>query len=349
LDEQQFTLIVNRRPLVSSYNLTVNEDIATPLVSQDIANSYSDPDGNPIAGIQITALPRHGNLVLNNATLTQDATIPFASVSNIIYQPSPDYTGYDTLYWKASDGFSYSKVSASINYTIVPVDDPPVITFLETDSLDYDLGSEDAQILTALFEANDVDSDSLTRAEIRFRPDDFEPEHDRLLFTPTPAITGIYSEATGELLLTGKATVQQYIQAIRSIQYNYIDLEDINLGTKRVTITLSDGESLSAPRDRYIELIYTFEGIDIPNAFTPNGDNANDVWRISASKGVDQYNEAEIKIYSKRGLLLYQTVGFDKAWDGTYKGEVLPADTYYYTIDLKYNKIMYKGIVTILR
>jgi gliding motility-associated-like protein len=349
LDEQQFTLIVNRRPVASSYNLAINEDIATPLVSQDIANSYSDPDGNPIAGIQITGLPRHGNLVLNNATLTQDATIPFASVSNVIYQPAQDYTGHDTIYWKASDGFSYSKVSASINYTIAPVDDPPVITFLETDSLDYDLGSEDAQILTALFEANDVDSDSLTRAEIRFRPDDFEPEHDRLLFTSTPTITGIYNEATGELLLTGKTTIQEYVQAIRTIQYNYIDLEDINLGTKRVTIALSDGESLSTPRDRYIELIYTFEGIDIPNAFTPNGDHANDVWRISASKGVDQYNEAEIKIYSKRGQLLYQSVGFDKAWDGMYNGEILPADTYYYTIDLKYNKIMYKGIVTILR
>ncbi len=349
LDEQQFTLIVNRRPLASSYNLAINEDIATPLVSQDIINSYSDPDGNPIAGIQITGLPRHGNLVLNNTTLTLDATIPFASVSNVIYQPAQDYTGYDTIYWKASDGFSYSKVSASINYTIAPVDDPPVITYLETDSLDYDLGSEDAQILTALIEVNDVDSDSLTRAEVRFRPDDFEPDHDRLLFTSTPTITGIYSETTGELLLTGKAPIQEYIQALRTIQYNYVDLEDIELGTKRVSIALSDGESLSTPRDRYIELIYTFEGIDIPNAFTPNGDHANDVWRISASKGVDQYNEAEIKIYSKRGLLLYQMVGFEKAWDGMYNGEVLPADTYYYTIDLKYNKILYKGIVTILR
>jgi gliding motility-associated-like protein len=349
LDEQQFTLIVNRRPVVSSYSLAINEDIATPLVSQDIANSYSDPDGNPIAGIQISALPRHGNLVLNNTTLTVDATIPFASVSNIIYQPAPDYTGYDTIYWKASDGFSYSKVSASINYTIAPVDDPPVITFLETDSLDYDLGSEDARILTALIEVNDVDSDSLTRAEVRFRPDNFEPEHDRLIFTSTPTITGIYSEATGELLLSGKAPIQEYVQALRTIQYNYINLEDIKLDTKRVSIALSDGESLSTPRDRYIELLYTFEGIDIPNAFTPNGDNANDVWRISASKGVDQYNEAEIKIYSKRGMLLYQTVGFEKAWDGMYNGEILPADTYYYTIDLKYNKILYKGIVTILR
>jgi gliding motility-associated-like protein len=184
---------------------------------------------------------------------------------------------------------------------------------------------------------------------VRFRPDNFEPEHDRLIFTSTPTITGIYSEATGELLLSGKAPIQEYVQALRTIQYNYINLEDIKLDTKRVSIALSDGESLSTPRDRYIELLYTFEGIDIPNAFTPNGDNANDVWRISASKGVDQYNEAEIKIYSKRGMLLYQTVGFEKAWDGMYNGEILPADTYYYTIDLKYNKILYKGIVTILR
>lgn len=351
LDEQQYTLTVNHRPVVSSFALSINEDIATAFLAQNFSGAYADPDGNPLTEIQFTALPRHGNLSLNSTMLTVDSKIPFSSIGNVIYRPATDYVGNDTIYWKASDGFSYSNASAYISYTIAPVDDAPVITFLETDSLQYELGSEDPRILTALFDAKDVDSEFLTSAEIRFRPDNFEPEHDLLIFTPTTNITGTYNETTGELLLSGTATVQEYVQAIRTIQYNYIDLTDINLITKRVSIALSDGVNLSSIDDRfrYIQLIYTFEGIDIPNAFTPNGDNANDVWKISASKGLEQYDDAEIKIYNKRGTLLYKTAGFGRSWDGIYNGEVLPPDTYYYTIDLKYNKITYKGIVTILR
>ncbi|HEY9049703.1 MAG TPA: tandem-95 repeat protein [Ohtaekwangia sp.] len=353
LDEQQYTLVVNHRPVITSYTLSINEDIATPLKAQDFSNAYTDADGNPLTEIQFTALPRHGNLVMNATPLTVNAKVPFSSIATVIYQPMTNYAGYDTIYWKASDGLSYSAASASINYTIAAVNDPPEITFLETDSLDYELGSEEPIIMTAQFNAIDVDTDSLTGAELRFRTENFEAEHDRLLFTPTATITGTYNELTGELLLSGKAPVQEYVQAIRSIQYNYIDLTEIELITKRLSIALNDGESLSTVKDRYIELIYTFEGIDIPNAFTPNGDTRNDVWVITSSKkadsGVEQYKSAEIRIYTKRGKLVFEDIGFQKPWDGMLNGEVLPPDTYYYTIDLKYNKIMYKGIVTILR
>jgi gliding motility-associated-like protein len=48
---------------------------------------------------------------------------------------------------------------------------------------------------------------------------------------------------------------------------------------------------------------------------------------------------------------MFETIGFDKEWDGRYNGELLPPDTYYYTIDLNltYINTNYKGIVTILR
>jgi len=353
LDEQQYTLVVNHRPVISSFAIAINEDIATALQAQSFTNAYTDADGNPLTEIQFTKLPGHGNLVVNATPLTVNAKVPLTSIANVIYQPAGNYDGYDTIYWLASDGMSYSAASASINYTINPVNDPPEITFLESDSLKYELGSEDPVTMTALFNAIDVDSDSLTGAELRFRTENFETEHDRLLFTPTATITGTYNELTGELLLSGKAPVQEYIQAVRSIQYNYIDLTDIQLKTKRLSIALNDGESLSTVKDRYIQLIYTFEGIDIPNAFTPNGDAYNDVWVITSSKkadsGVDQYKSAEIRIYTKRGKLVFEDIGFRKPWDGMLNGELLPPDTYYYTINLNYNKITYKGIVTILR
>ena len=42
--------------------------------------------------------------------------------------------------------------------------------------------------------------------------------------------------------------------------------------------------------------------------------------------------------------------GFEKEWDGYVNGQVLPSDTYFYTIDLnlQYMKKTYKGAVTIL-
>jgi hypothetical protein len=41
--------------------------------------------------------------------------------------------------------------------------------------------------------------------------------------------------------------------------------------------------------------------------------------------------------------------GFEVPWDGTSNDEPLPPDVYYYTIDLLYNNVRYKGAVTILR
>jgi gliding motility-associated-like protein len=52
-----------------------------------------------------------------------------------------------------------------------------------------------------------------------------------------------------------------------------------------------------------------------------------------------------------RGEEVYSSVGEYEEWDGTYKGDALPSDTYYYTIDLRlpFRKKVYKGAVTILR
>jgi gliding motility-associated-like protein len=120
--------------------------------------------------------------------------------------------------------------------------------------------------------------------------------------------------------------------------------------TRKVYITLTDGKADSDAKERAIEVIDRFEELDIPNAFTPDGNGANDEWKIRAGKeGVGKYNEAVVRIYNRRGTLVYETIGFDAPWNGMMNGEVLPADTYYYTIELNFLNKIYKGIVTILR
>ena len=86
--------------------------------------------------------------------------------------------------------------------------------------------------------------------------------------------------------------------------------------------------------------------IEIPNAFTPNGDGINDLWDITA---LQAYPGCTISIYNRSGSLVYNSVNYPKPWDGTYNGKNLPVGTYYYVIDLKNGKKPLAGSVTIIR
>ena len=61
-----------------------------------------------------------------------------------------------------------------------------------------------------------------------------------------------------------------------------------------------------------------------PNAFTPNGDGLNDLFR---PKGIS-ITKFHMMIYSRWGQLLYETDDMVAGWDGTVKGTICPADTY---------------------
>ncbi|WP_245825571.1 DUF7948 domain-containing protein [Sediminibacterium ginsengisoli] len=88
--------------------------------------------------------------------------------------------------------------------------------------------------------------------------------------------------------------------------------------------------------------------IDIPNAFSPNGDGRND--RIY----VRGYGIAKMtwQIYNRWGVLVYTGVDKNEGWDGTYKGAIQPQDVYHYTLLLEFSdgkKITRKGDITLLR
>ncbi len=353
---QSFTLTVNSRPVLAPITIELNEDNVHTFTDKQFEAGFNDPDGNNLQELEITELPSNGILRLNNNAVAAGDKIQGSSLGSLTYTPAQDYNGRDTLRWNAADGFLlYSLDDTYALLNIAPVNDPPVITAMESelsDTLKYEFGSEIPVQLTALFDATDVDGDNITSAEVGFKRIDnspYLPGIDVLLFTNTPKITGSFDPAAGVLTLIGVATPAEYVEAIRSIRYNHVDAIDLVLNTRSVYITLSDGQSVSLQRSRTITLIYTFSDLNIPSAFTPNGDNTNEKWIISSANGTEQYGNAEIKIFNKRGLLLYETKGFEVPWDGIYNGDVLPSDTYFYTIDLNYNKVRYKGTVTILR
>ena len=64
--------------------------------------------------------------------------------------------------------------------------------------------------------------------------------------------------------------------------------------------------------------------LSYPTAFTPNGDNMNDVFKVFG-----QFTAAvEFKIFNRWGELLFITTDLGKGWDGTYKGSAMPEGTY---------------------
>ena len=71
---------------------------------------------------------------------------------------------------------------------------------------------------------------------------------------------------------------------------------------------------------------------NIPTAFTPNGDGINDYWEIPGLN--EKYPNNEVYIYNRWGNLLFESKGYQTAWDGLYNGQELPVASYYFVIML---------------
>ncbi len=84
----------------------------------------------------------------------------------------------------------------------------------------------------------------------------------------------------------------------------------------------------------------------IPNTFTPNNDGRNDTWKIDY---LDSYPNSRVQVFTRTGQLIFESHGYSKPWDGTFKGNPMPVDTYYYIIEPNNGRAPIKGYVTIIR
>ncbi|NJM26776.1 MAG: hypothetical protein HC859_16185, partial [Bacteroidia bacterium] len=228
---QDFTIDVNARPIVSDLAIAASEDVSYAFTLQDFAGAFTDADGSPLAAIKFTSLPDHGTIRLNQQAVAAGAEVAATSIANLTYLSDENYFGKDTLSWVGSDGSDYSSLPARVFITIAPVNDAPVVSALETEDVTYLVGDGPATI-SALFEASDVDNDSLVGAQVEIRQETFVPGEDVLLFTGTQNIQGTFDGQTGILVLNGKAPIAAYSEAIRTVQYNNISLLFIENGAK---------------------------------------------------------------------------------------------------------------------
>ncbi|PSK93865.1 gliding motility-associated C-terminal domain-containing protein [Taibaiella chishuiensis] len=93
----------------------------------------------------------------------------------------------------------------------------------------------------------------------------------------------------------------------------------------------------------------------VPNAFSPNGDGNNDVFKITQTCPLDKY---KLKIYNRWGQMVFVSYRVDNSWDGTYQGNAADIGTYYYVIEATIGAnnterhkgdIKLKGDITLIR
>lgn len=119
-----------------------------------------------------------------------------------------------------------------------------------------------------------------------------------------------------------------------------------NLAPGNYSVTISDNNSCVSTFNFVID-ISEQACLDIPNTITPNGDNYNDTWIL---ENLDLYPYAQVKIFNKWGNLIFSSDGVYTPWEGTYNGEPLPSEVYYYIIELKNSlEDKYTGTITIIR
>jgi gliding motility-associated-like protein len=83
------------------------------------------------------------------------------------------------------------------------------------------------------------------------------------------------------------------------------------------------------------------------NAFSPNGDFVNDLWRINSSF---LFENTEVSIYNRWGKKIFYSLGYKNEWDGKNKSNNdLPEGVYFYVVRLKNGYDDIKGSVSLFR
>lgn len=115
--------------------------------------------------------------------------------------------------------------------------------------------------------------------------------------------------------------------------------------TDDITYTLKATSGIGCGFVNASVFVRVYKKIVIPTTFSPNGDGLNDYWDIEA---LSTYPQCSLNVFNRNGQKVYTSTGYDKPWNGAYKGYVLPPGTYYYVIDLKSGAPLLSGWVLIL-
>jgi gliding motility-associated-like protein len=162
----------------------------------------------------------------------------------------------------------------------------------------------------------------------------------------TPLSTQVASYAwTPSIYLSDPAVRNPFVRPLESLRYE-LTVVDINGCEGFGTVFVE----LDARRNLYI-----------PNAFSPNGDGANDEFRIYPCNGVSRITA--VNIFDRWGDQVYQSDAIDASnaifcagglvlWDGRSRNKTMNMGVYVYVIEVEFLdnvRLVYRGDISIVR
>ena len=143
----------------------------------------------------------------------------------------------------------------------------------------------------------------------------------------TPAESFIYEGETIELEVGDYAMYQWY------------NTEGLNLDTlSKLTVSdsgtyyvsVKDVNGCEDVSDVAIVNVVPITQLFVPNSFTPNGDDHNELFVIKGIHVID----FKLKIFDRWGEQLFESDSIDKYWDGTFESNKVQQGTYFYNIEV---------------
>jgi gliding motility-associated-like protein len=302
--EQTFALEVrnqNDAPVITAgsavANVTVAED--QPL---SVPFEVSDVD-SPLSALRVRATS-------GNAALVPVSAISFAgtgSTRTVQFTPLPDtFGGPLTLTLEVSDG--ELTASTSFQVTVLPVNDAPTVNPVAEVELRINSPAQ-----------------TLTLTGISAGPAN---ENDQQLALSVQSDNPVMIPAA-DIVYHGNGTATLHFTPARSQTLT-------DPATLTVTIRDNGGRERGGEDTRQLRIPVRFlptnNAVFMPNLFTPNGDLSNDRFTV-LGEGIERIT---FRIFDKKGTMVYESKDVQEAttrgWDGTYRGETLPAGVYTWQI-----------------
>lgn len=101
------------------------------------------------------------------------------------------------------------------------------------------------------------------------------------------------------------------------------------LETTNYLISITDTSNCFNPEYQTTINVIKKYSVDVPTAFTPNGDNLNDIIHV---RGWGIKELIYFRVFNRLGQMIFESTDINKGWNGDFKGKPQDSDTYNYVV-----------------
>ncbi|TXE07083.1 T9SS type B sorting domain-containing protein [Seonamhaeicola algicola] len=326
--------------IVTSFNLQVNPNPVAN-TTPDLVACDDDFDGFFEFNLSTTANTILGSQNGNNYTVTYFTTNTDAQNNqNPLSIMHAAFNG-EVIYARVEDNatgcFDVTNFSTRVNpLPVIPIDDvvplcinnlPLVIdayTGNDSDTYQWSTGATTPQII--LTNPSQIGNYWVSVTTPNFIGDDCEYTHSFTVIESQEAdinFTTTVNFADPNSITVNVSGIGDYIYILDDGEPQTSNIfENVTYGPHLVTIRDLNG-CTDATR--------TVVVIDVPKYFTPNNDSFNDTWHIV---GIEEIPGTIVYIYNRHGKLIKTLPHTSVGWDGTFNGNNMPADDYWFSADV---------------